>query len=96
MNHKHQSRELKALTGVGNENILQKRTRGRLTKPENTDKTAPIETSNSKRLRKELQELSTQQQSQLSYFESTGSKFQKNLQKTNPRMAGSMNNRKGK
>ena len=74
MNHKHQSRELKALTG-GNENMLQKRTRGRLTKPENTDKTAPIETSNSKKLRKELQDLSTQQQSQFSYVESTGSKF---------------------
>jgi hypothetical protein len=79
MSHKHQSRELRALTGQANENILQKRTRGKFTKPENTDKHAPIETSNSKKLRKDLTDLSTQQQSQISYFESTGSKYNKNL-----------------
>jgi hypothetical protein len=59
--------------------MLQKRTRGRFTKPENTDKHAPIETSNSKKLRKDLTDLSTQQQSQISYFESTGSRYNKNL-----------------
>ena len=97
MNHKNQTRELKALTGVS-EQILQKRTRSKFTKPENlaTDKNAAIESSNSKKLRKDFTDMSTQQQSQISYLESTNSKHQRALQKTNPRMAGSMNNRQGK
>ena len=59
MNYKNQSRELRALTGANNENMLQKRTRGRFSKPDNTDK--GIESSNSKKLRKDLTDLSTQQ-----------------------------------
>lgn len=63
MNHKNQSRELRALTGVGSEHLLQKRTRGKFTKPENigADKNASgLEGSNSKKLRKDFTDLSTQ------------------------------------